>query len=139
MKNFCSKLHSSYIVCSTKISNAFKNLSSKNTHFFPEHSFSTQLTSDDEENSDVDVEDGSSDSGTNGPINSYITQENETNEHIRRTLLLSIDGSHNTEYDLSSTKDIYTPATIMKSGRKPRRRRTAFTHAQLAYLERKFR
>ncbi|XP_061507730.1 barH-like 1 homeobox protein [Anopheles gambiae] len=104
-----------------------------------EHSFSTQLTSDDEENSDVDVEDGSSDSGTNGPINSYITQENETNEHIRRTLLLSIDGSHNTEYDLSSTKDIYTPATIMKSGRKPRRRRTAFTHAQLAYLERKFR
>lgn len=24
-------------------------------------------------------------------------------------------------------------------GRKPRRRRTAFTHAQLAYLERKFR
>lgn len=25
------------------------------------------------------------------------------------------------------------------SGRKPRRRRTAFTHAQLAYLERKFR
>lgn len=27
----------------------------------------------------------------------------------------------------------------MKNGRKPRRRRTAFTHAQLAYLERKFR
>lgn len=26
-----------------------------------------------------------------------------------------------------------------QSGRKPRRRRTAFTHAQLAYLERKFR
>lgn len=29
--------------------------------------------------------------------------------------------------------------TISKQGRKPRRRRTAFTHAQLAYLERKFR
>ncbi|XP_067636252.1 homeobox protein B-H2 [Eurosta solidaginis] len=28
---------------------------------------------------------------------------------------------------------------LYKSGRKPRRRRTAFTHAQLAYLERKFR
>ncbi|XP_017486895.1 PREDICTED: homeobox protein B-H2, partial [Rhagoletis zephyria] len=28
---------------------------------------------------------------------------------------------------------------LNKSGRKPRRRRTAFTHAQLAYLERKFR
>ncbi|XP_022223470.1 barH-like 1 homeobox protein [Drosophila obscura] len=28
---------------------------------------------------------------------------------------------------------------MSKSGRKPRRRRTAFTHAQLAYLERKFR
>ncbi|XP_011194156.1 barH-like 2 homeobox protein [Zeugodacus cucurbitae] len=29
--------------------------------------------------------------------------------------------------------------SLNKSGRKPRRRRTAFTHAQLAYLERKFR
>lgn len=28
---------------------------------------------------------------------------------------------------------------LNKGGRKPRRRRTAFTHAQLAYLERKFR
>lgn len=28
---------------------------------------------------------------------------------------------------------------LVKSCRKPRRRRTAFTHAQLAYLERKFR
>ncbi|XP_052758811.1 homeobox protein Hox-C4a [Galleria mellonella] len=31
------------------------------------------------------------------------------------------------------------PAATSNSGRKPRRRRTAFTHAQLAYLERKFR
>lgn len=30
-------------------------------------------------------------------------------------------------------------STSGKQGRKPRRRRTAFTHAQLAYLERKFR
>ncbi|XP_053951531.1 homeobox protein B-H2 [Anastrepha ludens] len=29
--------------------------------------------------------------------------------------------------------------SLNKSGRKPRRRRTAFTHAQLSYLERKFR
>ncbi|XP_015124735.1 homeobox protein GBX-2 [Diachasma alloeum] len=31
------------------------------------------------------------------------------------------------------------PSGNVTSGRKPRRRRTAFTHAQLAYLERKFR
>lgn len=29
--------------------------------------------------------------------------------------------------------------STLPTGRKPRRRRTAFTHAQLAYLERKFR
>lgn len=32
-----------------------------------------------------------------------------------------------------------SPNVDATKGRKPRRRRTAFTHAQLAYLERKFR
>lgn len=32
-----------------------------------------------------------------------------------------------------------TDFQTLKAGRKPRRRRTAFTHSQLAYLERKFR
>lgn len=35
--------------------------------------------------------------------------------------------------------DIKSGFQTMKMGRKPRRRRTAFTHSQLAYLERKFR
>ncbi|XP_022911409.1 barH-like 1 homeobox protein [Onthophagus taurus] len=42
---------------------------------------------------------------------------------------------------LSSEESIINPTDSNESvkGRKPRRRRTAFTHAQLAYLERKFR
>jgi hypothetical protein len=32
-----------------------------------------------------------------------------------------------------------TTQAVQQASRKPRRRRTAFTHAQLAYLERKFR
>ncbi|XP_051167040.1 homeobox protein GBX-1 isoform X2 [Leptopilina boulardi] len=39
----------------------------------------------------------------------------------------------------NSGKNCITPVGGGSSGRKPRRRRTAFTHAQLAYLERKFR
>ncbi|XP_050075398.1 barH-like 1 homeobox protein [Anopheles maculipalpis] len=96
-----------------------------------EQSFTARLISDDEENSDVDIEDRSSDSGTISHYNSYIATENVTNENIHRSLLASIERE--------SKQDVHTPAIIIKSGRKPRRRRTAFTHAQLAYLERKFR
>lgn len=40
----------------------------------------------------------------------------------------------------ASTKSCgVTTSSAPSTGRKPRRRRTAFTHAQLAYLERKFR
>lgn len=35
--------------------------------------------------------------------------------------------------------DLKSGFQALKVGRKPRRRRTAFTHSQLAYLERKFR
>lgn len=42
-------------------------------------------------------------------------------------------------YPLSIQPDGIGGGGLSKGGRKPRRRRTAFTHAQLAYLERKFR
>uniref|UniRef100_A0A182WAY8 Homeobox domain-containing protein n=1 Tax=Anopheles minimus TaxID=112268 RepID=A0A182WAY8_9DIPT len=104
-----------------------------------EQSFTTRLLSDDEENSDIDIEDRSSDSETIGHYNSYITNENGTSENIHRTLLATIERESKASCNLSATQDGHTPAIIIKSGRKPRRRRTAFTHAQLAYLERKFR
>lgn len=37
------------------------------------------------------------------------------------------------------TSDLKSGFQALKVGRKPRRRRTAFTHSQLAFLERKFR
>uniref|UniRef100_A0A182LXJ4 Homeobox domain-containing protein n=1 Tax=Anopheles culicifacies TaxID=139723 RepID=A0A182LXJ4_9DIPT len=104
-----------------------------------EQSFTTRLISDDEENSDIDIEDRSSDSETIGHFNAYITNENDTSENIHRTLLATIERESKANCNLSSTQDGHTSAIIVKSGRKPRRRRTAFTHAQLAYLERKFR
>lgn len=46
----------------------------------------------------------------------------------------------NKEHTLSNKKpDDMSSMVTSTRGRKPRRRRTAFTHAQLAYLERKFR
>lgn len=46
----------------------------------------------------------------------------------------------NKEHRLSNKKQDDVSSIVTSSrGRKPRRRRTAFTHAQLAYLERKFR
>lgn len=46
----------------------------------------------------------------------------------------------NKEHRISNKKQDDTSSMVTSSrGRKPRRRRTAFTHAQLAYLERKFR
>lgn len=47
---------------------------------------------------------------------------------------------HSTNQHLLSKKqDEMNSMVTSTRGRKPRRRRTAFTHAQLAYLERKFR
>ncbi|XP_013187926.1 NK1 transcription factor-related protein 1-like [Amyelois transitella] len=50
-----------------------------------------------------------------------------------------IAGSSQRETQDNSERSSSRPTAPSNSGRKPRRRRTAFTHAQLAYLERKFR
>lgn len=59
------------------------------------------------------------------------TIENETNENTSSQIFSSTITSYN-----SSEENL---VENVNKGRKPRRRRTAFTHAQLAYLERKFR
>ncbi|XP_053675800.1 barH-like 1 homeobox protein [Anopheles nili] len=110
----------------------------------PEQSFPNRLMTtsetEDEENSDVDIEDrSSSDSGIIGSYNAYISTVDETKDNVSRTLLASIGHVANTNCNMALDRDLHTPGIIVKNGRKPRRRRTAFTHAQLAYLERKFR
>uniref|UniRef100_A0A182NQB7 Homeobox domain-containing protein n=1 Tax=Anopheles dirus TaxID=7168 RepID=A0A182NQB7_9DIPT len=94
---------------------------------------------EDEENSDIDIEDRSTDSGTIGPYSTFIANVDDSEASVRRTLLASIEQHPSHNCNLSSTQEIDSPGIIIKNGRKPRRRRTAFTHAQLAYLERKFR
>ncbi|XP_050092882.1 barH-like 2 homeobox protein [Anopheles aquasalis] len=74
--------------------------------------------SEDDENSEIDIEDRSSpDCSLIGAYHPYMRDA---------------DG---TGIDVATLHS----GLIIKNGRKPRRRRTAFTHAQLAYLERKFR
>lgn len=66
---------------------------------------------------EIDIEDRSSPESVISSYNNHILNGFGTNH-----------GSLNNNHSLS-----------IKPGRKPRRRRTAFTHAQLAFLERKFR
>lgn len=104
-------------------------------------------------NSDIDIEDRSSPDSealnchysgvastqmSNGPL-SFSNNESSMDSSSYNVN----DADH-----VSSNGASQTPANtylndakmnMVKSGRKPRRRRTAFTHAQLAYLERKFR
>lgn len=103
-------------------------------------------------NSDIDIEDRSSPdsealnchySGAGGNSMSNGNFNLSNNES-------SLDSSqYQNDTDPPSSGHSQTPShsnflndpkmNLIKSGRKPRRRRTAFTHAQLAYLERKFR
>uniref|UniRef100_A0A182JEI4 Homeobox domain-containing protein n=1 Tax=Anopheles atroparvus TaxID=41427 RepID=A0A182JEI4_ANOAO len=85
----------------------------------------TSSETEDEENSDIDIEDRSSpDSCIIGPLLPYSS---------------TVDSSNSNTGEASGPRMHIQPGMIIKSGRKPRRRRTAFTHSQLAYLERKFR
>lgn len=81
----------------------------------------TELDTDEEENIEIDIEDPSS-----------MDSNNEFNMCKQQF------GGGPSPHDAVSTSSSVTGCTITKN-RKPRRRRTAFTHTQLAYLERKFR
>lgn len=90
---------------------------------------------DTDENINVDIEEQSS---SESDYNDYQTQiasmqlnlGTERGFHKHNRLL---NDDHRIGDDLKSGFQ------SLKVGRKPRRRRTAFTHSQLAYLERKFR
>lgn len=86
---------------------------------------------DTDENINVDIEEQSS-SGSD--YNDYQTQ-------IASMQLNSGFHKHNRliNDDHRIADELKSGFQSMKVGRKPRRRRTAFTHSQLAYLERKFR
>lgn len=91
----------------------------------------SQHSNETEEDMDIDIEDRSSPDSDISQYSSQLKMSNCASEHHH----------HKNEGLLStSSLDIKGNCTHQgKAGRKPRRRRTAFTHAQLAYLERKFR
>ncbi|XP_055846413.1 barH-like 2 homeobox protein [Episyrphus balteatus] len=91
-----------------------------------------------DDNTDIDIEDRSS------PESGIMNCHNDlqfNNNHLQNRNILgnesSVDSNNLSSPEGHSSNDHKT--NLGKSGRKPRRRRTAFTHAQLAYLERKFR
>lgn len=67
-----------------------------------------------------------------------IFVEKEDDESVDQT---EYENDTNESYygNLRGGPGVETTVVDTSKGRKPRRRRTAFTHAQLAYLERKFR
>lgn len=84
----------------------------------------------DDENSDIDIEDRSSPESER----TYSISDNTFKSYLIQNPKLSY---LNPSFPSNSSTKIHLG--LGKSCRKPRRRRTAFTHAQLAYLERKFR
>lgn len=86
---------------------------------------SLQTDVSDDENAEIDIEDRSS-------------PESNPEAIVRFQFPSHHPLNHHQEIVVSTSSDLSNCTTITK-GRKPRRRRTAFTHTQLAYLERKFR
>lgn len=72
---------------------------------------------------DIDIEDRSS---PDSEKSNYSTSKYDGHMQIGNVSISSLDIKSSCSHNA-------------KTSRKPRRRRTAFTHAQLAYLERKFR
>lgn len=93
-----------------------------------------------DENINVDIEERSTSSESefaDYQTHTAAMQLSITNKNNR---LNDIFPKHNRLLnDNRMTTDLKAGFQAFKVGRKPRRRRTAFTHSQLAYLERKFR
>lgn len=104
------------------------------------------MDDDNDENINVDIEEhSSSDSDFNDyqsriasmQINLGANANNATDLFHKHNHLLSSDEQRIAA--AAAAADLKNGFQTLKVGRKPRRRRTAFTHSQLAYLERKFR
>ena len=87
------------------------------------------ITSDSDSEADLDIV---SNSPLDGEVNSQQMKENEQDNDPGH------DQREPVNKQSSSPGAVQNVATFTKM-KKPRRRRTAFTHAQLQYLERKFR
>lgn len=91
-----------------------------------------QNLDDTDENINVDIEERSS-------------SESEFTDYPSHVTSMQLDVGNNRINEMFSkhnqriAPDLKSGFQTLKVGRKPRRRRTAFTHSQLAYLERKFR
>ncbi|XP_055380530.1 barH-like 2 homeobox protein [Condylostylus longicornis] len=100
-----------------------------------------------DDNIEVDVEDqSSSDTNYSNPSklcgnNINIVRQHQSHHDHNGNNLHMFGDSTTSNILLSNSNEqlLKKPNTITKISRKPRRRRTAFTHAQLAFLERKFR
>lgn len=91
-----------------------------------------QNLDDTEENINVDIEERSSSESEFIDYPSHVTSMQLDVGNNRLNEMFSKHNQHR-------APDLKSGFQTLKVGRKPRRRRTAFTHSQLAYLERKFR
>lgn len=89
--------------------------------------------------SDLDESHGDTEDNTDIDIEERSSSESDLNEFHSHTSMDHIDSKHLKNPMGQSPTNELKNAHQLKVGRKPRRRRTAFTHSQLAYLERKFR
>lgn len=96
-------------------------------YWYSDNHHSDDIDDDDNIDTDVDIEEHSTSESDNNEYQSDLSSIGHPGDHFRLHSHLG-DG----------VVDIKSNAQ-MKVGRKPRRRRTAFTHSQLAFLERKFR
>lgn len=93
---------------------------------------------DSDENINVDIEERSS---SESEFTDYHAQVATMQLNVANSRMNEMFPKHSQllheNHRLAS--DLKSGFQTLKVGRKPRRRRTAFTHSQLAYLERKFR
>lgn len=98
---------------------------------------SEQSLDETDENINVDIEESSS---SDSEFADYQTRTAAMQLNVTNNRINDIFPKHGRLLnDNRISSDLKSGFQALKVGRKPRRRRTAFTHSQLAYLERKFR